>query len=108
MKAKKRLNPVQEFSKEAAQIQHAIEHAEVLYRNAIQYLVNKHKVELATGQLSDTWQIQIEGQWTAQYESDDHPFFKALNLLDAVASDLRLGPSNMERFSPVSPATLQT
>lgn len=96
----RKLTPVQEFAREAAQIQSAIEHAEVLYRQAVQFLVNKHHVELATGQLSDTWQIKIKDCWTDEYEAEKHPFFKALALLDGVASELRLGPSNMERFNP--------
>lgn len=96
----KRLNPVQEFARETAIIHTAIEHADILYRQAVQFLVDKHNVELATGHLSDTWQIKIEGEWTCEYDAENHPFFKALKKLDGVAVELRLGPSNMERFNP--------
>lgn len=71
------------------------------YIKCIQELVDKRQMILATGQLSDMWQLSKDGGKHFDYpEHIDKRFAKALERIDAVAQEIRVGPSNMEMFKP--------
>lgn len=80
--------------------------ARQVYVMAVQALVNKHGVSLATGRMSDTWQICLPGypSWISELDGEDnHPIFKELKELDGVGSEFGIGPTNLEAYRPYKP-----
>lgn len=95
----------------------AVRRAYRIYAKIIQGLVDKHQVILATGQMSDTWQVSTDGgkTWMDEfYEPRDpadrdegepldpprHPIFDTLRKLEEIGRDYGIGPTNLEMFRP--------
>lgn len=81
--------------------------ASACYVLAVQDLVNKYQVELATGQMSDAWQVKVKRSERFQTEHamatnqrKPHRIFEDLKALDAVAIEMGIGPTNMEYYAP--------
>ncbi len=71
------------------------------FDKAVQELVDRHGVKLATGHLSNIWQIAVDGKWVN--DSCGHPIFDDLaRLEDACEAGRRVGPSNMEYYEPTT------
>lgn len=85
-----------------AQIEMLREEAIDRYDDAIQKLCNKHRVMLATGHISDMWQVKKPRSKVRKDYMDKpvHPIFAELNALDAMVADIGLGPTNMMLFKP--------
>lgn len=85
-----------------------IEEASKLYNVAVQAIVDQCQMELATGQMSDTWQIREHAgaHWVQQWAGDDEmspdmlDMFHLLEALDDEAEKLNIGPTNLMRFTP--------
>jgi hypothetical protein len=79
-----------------------IEEAWDVYEAEIQGIANNHGVQIATGHMSDFWQVKRPRarKWLNELY-DEHPAFDALRALDAVAIELHIGPSNMMMFNPL-------
>lgn len=87
----------------------ALNEASELYFVAVQAIASHYRVYIVTGQMSDIWQI---GEKWGDFKMDDDKCsraernaFKALAKLDDMVEDLRIGPSNMERFNPLPEIT---
>jgi hypothetical protein len=93
---------VSDFAASVTSANKAIKTASDLYVKAVQALVNKHRVHLATGHLSDTWQVKtLRGKhWRDDMDEPKHPIFADLEQLDKVAIQIGIGPTNMERYTP--------
>lgn len=85
-------------------IDEQVDHASRLYIEAVQEIANHCRVHIVTGQMSDIWQV---GERWGEFKMEDdncsrkeRAAHKALEKLDAAASEINIGPSNMERFSP--------
>lgn len=85
-----------------------IEEAGNLYDAAVQAIVDQCQMELATGHLSDTWQIREHSgaHWVANTAPDDDKspdmldMFELLEALDDEAEKIGYGPTNLMRFTP--------
>ena len=85
-----------------------IEEASRLYNLALQAIVDQYQMELATGQMSDLWQIREHAGagWVDETADGDTmspdmgEMFEALGALDTEASKLGIGPTNLMRFTP--------
>lgn len=75
--------------------------ASAAYIAAVQAIANHYRVTIATGQMSDIWQIKNPktNEWLCEGESK-HPALKALEKLDLTAREIGIGPTNMERYEP--------
>ncbi len=73
-----------------------------VYNAEVQTIANKHGVQIATGHMSDFWQVKRPRarKWINELY-DEHPAFDDLRVLDAIAVELRIGPSNMMMFNPL-------
>jgi len=76
--------------------------ASLVYEAEVQRIANKYGVEIATGQMSDVWQVKKPRarKWLSEMW-DKHPALDDLKALDAIASEIRIGPGNMMHFRPV-------
>lgn len=84
-----------------------IDRASLLYNNAVQAIADKHNVFIATGHMSDAWKVgKTWGDFVDEYDNPPHPAFRDLEKLDKLASEIRIGPSNMERYYPRKGARL--
>ena len=98
-------------------LQDTSDQAGVLYEEAVQELVDKHQVMLATGIMSDFWQVSTDGGKSWQCETytprdasklDEgeepdpprHPILDDLQRLDKLGEDFGFGPSNMAMYKP--------
>lgn len=94
----------QSIRKTLKQIEELQEVASHQYTSEIQLLVNKYNLVLATGHLSDTWQVRSpRGRiWSTEFYTDrkHNAFFQELEALDELVSEFGIGPSNMELFKP--------
>jgi len=79
-----------------------------VYYLGVQQIANQYKVHIATGHMSDTWQIRpyrgrsgfyTESRWQAEKDEDGHPAFDDLNELDEMFEDW-VSCGNMEMFHP--------
>lgn len=78
------------------------------YGVIVQGLADEHGVEIATGQMSDTWQVKTPRarHWRSQWderEGMDYRYVKVLeqlDLLDELLEEANTGPCNMEHYSP--------
>lgn len=72
----------------------------------VQAIADRHNVEIATGQMSDLWQVRKMGtkHWTSEFDVSRRRCERAalgeLTQLDKQTRDFGVGPSNMERFTP--------
>lgn len=76
--------------------------AQEVFTAEVQAIANKHGVHIATGHMSDYWQVKkLRGRkWLHERCNDKHPALDELLALEKVAEDLRIGPSNMMAVSP--------
>lgn len=78
-----------------------IEKAQEVFAAEVQAIANKHGVHIATGHMSDYWQVKkLRGRRWLHEMHDAHPALDELRALEKVAEDLRIGPSNMMAVSP--------
>lgn len=102
--AVKSQTPVLPFSALRAMVDHVekitIEACEV-YNAEVQAIANKHGVKIATGHMSDVWQVKKPRarKWLHEWH-DKHPALDDLKALDAIALEIRIGPTNMMLFEP--------
>lgn len=96
------MSEIEKLKDKVKQVEDLIEEAGKIYMLAVQELVNKHRVHLATGGYSDLWQVKFRtGKiWRGEFDKPIHPIFKELRELDKIGSDLRIGPTNLMRFFP--------
>lgn len=83
-------------------------HAEWL--KSVQAIADKYQIEIATGHLSDAWQVNTglgKDDFRALYDDKENPALLELEELDAKTQDYGVGPSNMERFKPRNPYDVQ-
>lgn len=78
-----------------------IDAATNVYNEHVQKIANKYRVHIATGQMSDMWQVRtFNGRNWKREGEDEHPALDALKDLDAIAIKLRIGPANLMHFKP--------
>lgn len=85
-----------------------IQEAQEVFTAEVQAIANKHGVQIATGGMSDYWQVKKpRGRKWLHELHDKHPALDDLRALEKVASDLRIGPSNMMSVEPqaITPPT---
>ena len=84
-----------------ARVEKLTEEAREVYLAEVQAIANKHGVLIATGHMSDFWQVKKPRarKWLHEIWDDKHPALVELKALDAVASDVRhaLPPSEGKR-----------
>lgn len=92
-----------EIALQEADAQQTLLHEE--WVKSVQAIADKFQVEIATGHMSDVWQVSEPGsdKWLREVY-DEHPALDALAALDKATQDYGIGPSNMERFKPTPPA----
>jgi len=75
---------------------------------SVQAIADRFQVEIATGHLSDTWQVNSglgKNDFRALYDDETNEALLALQELDEQTQDYGVGPSNMERFKPNPPVS---
>lgn len=74
----------------------------IIYTKVVQALANKYRVHLATGHLSSRWQVRkLRGRyWRDDMDEPVHPVFADLAKLETMGEVFKIGPSNMELYSP--------
>lgn len=85
-----------------AAVEAAMQEAVNSYAVAVQSIADRHRVHIATGHMSDMWQVRaFRGRkWMSQLDDVDHPAFDELRLIDAIGEKAGIGPCNLERYAP--------
>lgn len=77
-----------------------------IWRREVQRIADRHGVEIATGHMSDMWQVRDRNpedrRWVRERyaERQPHPALTELVNLCERVEDFRIGPANMEYFKP--------
>lgn len=90
---------MKELRQISKQIERLINQASRIYCAEVQAISNKYRVRIATGQMSDVYQVKVGEEWLRE-GIDEHPALKAIARLDAVANKLNIGPTNLENYEP--------
>lgn len=71
------------------------------YRDAVQAIADEYNTPIATGQMSDIWQVRepVEG-WKDIWTSEIPAALALRELQELTKDEPYMGPSNLERFDP--------
>jgi len=98
---------IRDLKKNLTAIDTAIAEAQDTYDALVQKLSNKYNIRLATGHMSDTWQMfdKKKGCFMSLWDYGDTgqripKILQELGELDKLVQDYRIGATNGERIDP--------
>lgn len=93
--------PLADLKLALMRVSNAVREVEDIFDKEIQSIADRHGVVIATGHMSDVWQVKKPGavKWLSEFH-DKHPALDDLRALEKCAMEARVGPTSNMFFRP--------